>query len=560
MRKASDRRHRLFVPMRRGALGLALLLGAAPAPLVAQEPHGTHGPRGSARDGGVPLYDNLGSFHYQISTRVPRAQAYFDQGLRLTFAFNHAEAIEAFEEAARIDPDCAMCYWGIAFALGPNINLPMPEEAAAPAYKAVRRAAALSGKASDVERALIQALTHRYAKDPKANRAALDSAYARAMGEVASRWPGDATIATLHADALMNLSPWYYFESADKPRPATRTILARLEGALRRDPDHPGACHLYIHAVEQYHPQKAVACAERLAALMPGAGHIVHMPGHIYIRVGRYNDALQANVHATRTDEVYIADRRPNSFYVVSYYPHNYHFLSLAAKLAGRSVVAIDAARTTVENVTLEMAAQYRDVERMVPYLSLTLATFGRWDEVLAEPLPPANLPLATGLAQYARGMAFAGKGDLAAARAALAEVERAGKAGVELPFGPALDIAREVLSAEIAAKQGRTDEAIRRLRAAVAIEDGLVYMEPPYWHMPVRHLLGAQLLQAGRPAEAERVYREDLERFPENGWSLFGLMKSLEAQGKKRQAAQVKQRFDAAWAYADVVLTASRF
>src|SRR5690606_24490903 len=230
--------------------------------------------------------------HYRISTRVPRAQAYFDQGLRLTFAFNHAEAIRAFEEAARIDPDCAMCYWGIAFALGSNINLPMPGEAVAPAYGAVQRAAALAGKASDVERA-----------------------------------------------------PWYYFESADKPRPDARTILARLEGALRREPDHPGACHLYIHAVEQYHPQKAVACAERLAALMPGAGHIVHMPGHIYIRVGRYNDAIEANVHATHADEAYIAERRPSSLYVVGYPPHNYHFLALAAELAGRSVVAIDAAR-----------------------------------------------------------------------------------------------------------------------------------------------------------------------------------------------------------------------
>jgi len=259
-------------------------------------------------------------------------------------------------------------------------------------------------------------------------------------------------------------------------------------------------------------------------------------------------------------DEASFAERRPRSFYIVGYYPHNYHFLSLAAKLAGRSAMAIDAARRAVESVTLEMAAQYRDVERMLPYVSLTLATFGRWDEVLAQPLPPANLPLATGLVHYARGMAFAAKGDLAAARAALAEVERAGEAGVEPPFGPALDIARAVLSAEIVARQGRTDEAIRRLRVAATIEDGLAYMEPPYWHMPVRHLLGALLLEAGRPAEAERVYREDLERFPENGWSLFGLMKSLEAQGKKRQAAQVKQRFDAAWAYADVKLTASRF
>jgi tetratricopeptide (TPR) repeat protein len=508
----------------------------------------------------APLYTNLGSYHRAISTDVPEAQQYFDQGLRLTYAFNHDEAIRAFEEGARLDPGCAMCWWGVAYALGPNINAPMDTAAAGRAYEAAQRAVELSDGASDVERALIEALAQRYASPAPADRAPLDQAYAAAMGEVAERFPGDHDVVTLYAEARMDLRPWQYWTMDGQPAEGTVQMVADLERVLAADPNHPGACHYYIHAVEAVSPDKAVACADRLAALMPGAGHLVHMPAHIYIRVGRWADAITANEHAVHTDETYIADQRPTGVYPVGYYPHNNHFLSFAATMIGRSEQAIRTARAVVQSLPPEVVRAAPSVEPLVAYAHLTLVTFGRWDEVLSEPQPPADLGFGTALVQYARGVAYAAKQDRANAGSALAAVRGAAD-GTSDPLGKAvLTIAAEALAGEIAARNGAPAEAERHFRAAMEVEDGLMYMEPPFWYYPVRHSLGKVLLDQGRAAEAEALYRQDLVRFPENGWSLFGLATSLRAQDKAQEATAAQQRFEQVWQGADVQLTASRF
>jgi tetratricopeptide (TPR) repeat protein len=510
----------------------------------------------------IPLYDNLGSYHRGVTTGSAVAQKYFDQGLRLVYAFNHGEAIRAFREGARRDPRCAMCYWGIALAYGPNVNAPMDSASGAAAYAAVREALARRAGASPVEQALIDAQAARYAPLPTAaNRAGLDSAYARAMEEVVPRYPEDTDAATLYAEALMGLRPWNYWQPGGEPQPGTDRMVAQLERVLAGSPEHPGACHYYIHAVEARMPEKAVACAERLAALMPGAGHLVHMPGHIYIRVGRYADAIEANVHALHADQSYIEGAKPEGVYPIAYYPHNFHFLAFASTMAGRSAQAIEAARGLVERVPTDVARQVPDVEPLVSFLDLTLVTFGRWDEVLARPLPPADLPFATAMAQYARGVAFAATGRTSEAEAALGAVSAAAKAAPAGTPQTVLQIASHALDGEIAMR-GDKDlaRAERSFRQAAELEDGMLYIEPPSWYYPIRHSLGRTLLEAGKPAEAERVYREDLRRFPANGWALYGLAESLKAQGKTAEAQAAQAELDRAWAGADVKLAGSRY
>lgn len=519
----------------------------------------------------VPLYGDLGDHHYQVSTAVPAAQAYFDQGLRLYYAFNHAEAVRAFREAQRLDSTCAMCFWGEALAWGPNINAPMDSAGAIAAYAAVRHAMALRSHGSELERALIDALAARYA-DPgraAASRAALDTAYAVAMAGVARRYPSDHDVAVLYSESWMDLRPWNYWTRDGELQPGMANVLSQLERVVAANPNHPGACHFYIHAVEAAHPERAVPCAERLAALMPGAGHIVHMPGHIYVRVGRYLDAVKANEHAVHADETYIRDQRPGAgIYTVGYYPHNYDFMAFAAAMAGRSRQAIQAADKQASVVPSEMlhAPGMVVLQHHITRRLQLRVRFGRWDEILRAPAPPGELPHAAGMWHYARGRALAARGRLQEASAELASVHRAATdprlAGVRLEFNesPAiLSIAEHVLAGDIASKRGDHDQAIAHLRRAAEIEDGLTYGEPPEWTVPVRHDLGAALLAAGRPAEAERVYREDLQRFPRNGWSLMGLSEALRAGGRKGEAERVAAEFRRAWTASDLSIRSSR-
>lgn len=529
-----------------------------PTVLMARYASPVEGPPGS-----VPRYDNLGAYHREITTESPEARDYFDQGLRLQYAFNHAEAIRAYEEALRYDPDCAMCWWGIALASGNNINAPMDPESGRRAYAAARRALELAEDASSGERALIEALTQRYGPDPEAERAALDSAYARAMRGAAELHPEDGDVLTLYAAALMNLSPWAYWERK-QPRPGTDEILSSLRRALELDPENPGACHYYIHSVEAAYPERAVECADRLAALMPGAGHIVHMPGHIYIRVGRYADAVRANEHAVHADEGYIQDQGPKGLYPTAYYPHNYHFLWFAATMAGMGDKAIAAARTVAPKVPHEVAQQIYWIQNVVVLPQLAQLTFGRWQDVLEAPLPAADLHTATTMAHYARGVAFAATGRGAEAAAELDAIERlvAENEISEEDQGTnaVIAIARHALAGELALRTGDAEGAVEHFRAAAEIEDGMIYEEPPLWYLPVRHALGRALLEAARPAEAEEAYLEDLERFPENGWALFGLAQALRAQEKNAEADEAESRFREAWSGADVELAASSF
>jgi tetratricopeptide (TPR) repeat protein len=514
------------------------------------------------------LFDNLGTHRHPVSTRVPEAQQYFDQGLRLVWAFNHDEATRAFTEAARLDPDCAMAWWGIALAAGPNYNDPGNPERDRRAYEALRKAVALERKVSAQERAYIEALAKRYTKKPPPDRKALDVAYADAMREVMRRYPDDLDAATLFAESMMDLRPWDLWSRDGEPRPGTEEIVATLESVLKRDPEHPGANHYYIHAVEaSTHPERGVASADRLRGLVPGAGHLVHMPSHIYMRVGRYGDAVAANERAVAVDRAYIARAKPDGLYPMMYYPHNLDFLCAAASMEGRSRDTIRTARELAAVSSPEMARQMADAEPPLVAPLVALARFGRWKEILREPDFPDDLHYARAIRHYARGLAFTRLGharEAASEHAALETEVQAippeRKFVQVLPAQRIAALAGTVLAGELAASRGRTDDAIRHLEDAVRIQDELPYMEPPPWYFPVRQSLGAVLLKANRAAAAEAVYREDLRRNPENGWSLHGLAESLRAQGKPAEAAAVEQRRRKAWARADVRLVASRF
>ena len=511
---------------------------------------------------GVPLYDNLGAHHYRIGTADSVAQQYFDQGIRLYYAFNHAEAIRAFEEAGRRDPACAMCRWGVALALGPNINAPMDSAAGAAAWAAIREAQARAAGASDRERALIDALATRYAEVPPADRSALDSAWAAAIGAVAARFPGDLEIATLHAEALMDLSPWNYWNADRTPRPDTPRILATLERVMAGDSVHPGAHHFYIHAVEAVEPERAVAVAERLAGLMPGAGHLVHMPSHIYVRVGRYADAVAINEHATHADETWIRDQRPGpGFYLAAYFPHNYDFLAFAASMLGRKTQTLEAADRDAAAVPRDLlgAPGYTLLQHHLTKRLQARVRFAGWDALLAEPAPADSLRHAMGIWHYARGRALAATGKVAEAAAQLAALRGLAAdstlAAQRMEYnssGAVLGIAAEVLAGFVAQASGDLAMAATHLEAAVRQEDALTYGEPPEWTVPPRQDLGAVLLAANRPRDAEQAFREDLAKFPENGWSLRGLAAALRAQGKAAQGAEVEARFRKAWAGAE--------
>ena len=559
-----------FRTTRIGAAGWAIACAAALAcGGGASRPPADEGRRVLPPGASAPLFNDLGDHHRAVSTRSELAQRYFDQGLVLTYGFNHAEAARSFREAQRLDPSCAMCFWGEAYALGPNINKPMDPEDNPRAWQASRAALAAAGGAAPVERALIEALSARYAEQAPADRSGLDRAYADAMRPVAAAYPDDADVQALFAEALMDTMPWNYYAPDGAEKPETREVVATLERALALDPDHPGAIHFYIHAVEPSGaPERAEAPADRLQTLVPGAGHLVHMPAHIYLRVGRYHDASRANELAAAADETYISQCRAQGFYPASYYPHNLDFLQASAGFEGRSAVALDAARRLVGTLPPETVAEFPSTEELLPRQLFALARFGRWEEILAEPEPPAGLRYLTGMYRYARGVALAATGRAGAARAELEQVRALGKelSRSDLTFlsgsSPAqlLEIAALVLEARIAGAGGDWAAAVAPLRTAVARQDALPYTEPPPWYFPVREALGHALLQAGRAAEAEAVFAEQLERTPDNGWSLYGLAASLRAQGKAEAAEAADARFREAFRRADVSLQAAVF
>lgn len=518
-----------------------------------------HAHAGHSGSGPMPLMAGLGDWHHQITTASPEAQHYFDQGLRLTYAFNHDEAVRSFERAVELDPGCAMCHWGLAYALGPNINLPMDAEAEPRAHAASRAAVRLKESAAPPERALIDAMALRYGEPAGAGRAERDAAYAAAMREVARRFPDDLDAQVLFADAMLNLRPWNQWTRDGRPQPGTEELVAALERVLERDPRHAGGCHLYIHAVEASGtPERALPCAERLPILMPGAGHVVHMPAHVYLRVGRYEDAARANVAAVEADNRYLAkDVRPG-FYPLFYAPHNLHFLWATYLLSGQHAKAVNASRALTDRVAIADARANASLEAFLAAAVLTHARFGDWNAVLAEPAPPDDLPYVRGTWHYARGLAFAARGDVRAAAAELGRVRTIAadvKDDVIIILNPApalLTLAAEVLAGHIASRERRSDDAIAHFRKAVGLEDALTYDEPPPWYHPVRNMLGEALLQTGRSAEAEAAFREDLRYVRETGWSLSGLERALRAQRKTREADDVARRFKQAWRYAD--------
>src|SRR5436305_62475 len=514
----------------------------------------------------APRLQKLGNHAFPVSTKNPQAQLFMNQGLNLSYAFNHAEAGRAYREAERLDPNLAIAYWGEALALGPNINAPMDPAVEPKALAAIQKAVALKANASPREQALIDALAQRYSGRAE-DRRARDVAYADAMRKVHLQFPDDQDIAMLYVESVMDLRPWGYWTRDGMPYERTAEVVALTEKTIAQNPQHPRGLQSYIHLMEAYQSEKAQAAADRLLTLMPAAGHMVHMPAHIYQRVGRYADAVRSNEMAIAADEDYISQCRAQGLYPMAYYPHNLHFLWFAATAEGNSKLAIEAARkaaSRVDDETLKAVPLLAGF-RVVPYYALT--RFGKWDEMLREPEPPPTSAYLRGMWHYARGTAFLGKGQTNDAEQEFAKLtELMADKSLDQPlFSPntgraVLTIAQEVLAGEIAAAKKNYDEAVAHLERAVRLEDALVYTEPAEFHYPPRHALGAVLLEANRPGEAETVYWEDLKRNRENGWALFGLMQALKAQGKNDDAALVEARFKKAWARADVTLTASRF
>jgi len=543
------------------ALALAAALAATPA--ACQHQHG-----GSARGSGsaaTPMFTGLGAVHHAIGTRSAGAQKLFDQGLRLCFAFNHDEAIRSFQEAARLDSTCAMPWWGIAFALGPNINLPMSADAERQALEALDRARALAPKAPEADRAYIEALGRRYGTPAGESRAQRDSAFADAMRGLMRRDPKDADAAVLCAEALMDLRPWDLYDASGAPKPGAEEIVAILEKVIEQNPRHTGALHLYIHAVEaSASPERAEGAADRLAKLTPEAGHLIHMPSHIYLRVGRYDDAAKLNARAIQVDRDYIRRYDVQTVYRMMYYPHNIHMRWSALCSSGRSAEAAAEARELLEAVPWEAVRQMPPMEffRAVEYY--TPARFGKWNDILGLPAPPPEMQVSKGIWHYARGLAMAATGRSAEAGA---ERESLDAIAARLPADayfslnparPLLEFASVLLEGEIAGRSGKTDDAVRLLTRAAGMQDSLRYDEPPPFYATARQALGAVLIGAGRNREAADVYREDLKRFPENGWSLYGLAEAVKASGEA--SGPTRQRFKKAWDKADVEIGASRY
>ena len=551
-----------------GFLGSAVLVGCGSE---VDSRSGADQQQSLAERAGAPLFEGMGDYHMPITTTDSNAQRYFDQGMVLAFGFNHAESIRSFRAAQTLDSGCAMCFWGEALATGPNINVTSNGKAImTPAERANARAAidqalALTHDLTPKERDWIQALDQRYDGQADTPRDPLDRAWADALADMAARYPDDTTVASVYAEALMNTMPWDYWGPDGEAKPDTQAVIASLEAVMAADPDHPLALHLYIHALEaSSNAAKAEPTADRLANLVPGSGHLVHMPSHIYFRVGRYQDSALANIRAAEVDEAYIAQCNAQGFYPALYYPHNIHFLWASATMQGQSALSLDSARRVVANVRVEQVEQFPTIQffRTVPMLSLV--RFARWDEILAEPEPYEPFAFARAIWHYGRGVAHAALGDTEAALIELAAIEQLEPEVDEIFMGnvyPARDllgIAKALLAGEMAYRAGDAASAVLAFEEAVALQDALPYTEPPFWYYPTRQSLGAALLASGRVAEARAVFERDLQQYPMNGWSMFGLAEALRRQGDDAGAGKVAARFEAVWQFADVELTSS--
>ena len=510
----------------------------------------------------APRFKGMGRHHHPVTTKWELAQRYFDHGLSLCFNFNHSEAIRSFTAASQIDPDCAMAYWGVAFAYGPHVNAPMDTNVVPTAWEALQKAVALKPKVGQRERDYIDALAKRYTNELLTNRSHLDKAFAEAMGQVAKKYPDDLDAQVLYAEALMDTSPWNYWGEDMTPKPEARQALDAIESVLRRVKAHSGADHLYIHLVEAGpNPEKGIPSADRIGKLTPGAGHLVHMASHIYVRVGRYHDAVVVNERAARADEDYLRIARPVGMYPGGYYPHNVHFLWFANDLEGRSKHAIAAAQKVGQYTTgLLCGAIEGPRQRYLPLLAY--ARFGRWEDILKQSAPADQYGFDQAMALYARGLALAATGEPDKADKELRRFkDLQGSAPVKSmdnPYFPGtqiLAVGEQVLSGKIAAARGLTNDMVSYMRKAAAAADELPYMEPPYWYYSAKLSLGAALLKAGHAAEAEKTFREDLKEFPNCGWQLFGLWQSLRAQGRAQEAQEVSRQFKKAWGRADVDL-----
>ena len=519
---------------------------------------------------GAQIFEGMGTFHRKISSSSAEAQAYFDQGMRFMWAFNHDEASRSFARSAQLDPRCGICLWGLALTVGPNYNMPMMAEARAKvAFDSLQQANSMLDHAGPEERALISALRARYPQpkplDPS-NEGPVLTAYADAMREVAREFPNDADIQTMYAESLMNTNAWKLWTSDGKAAPGTNEIVKTLESVLARDSSHPGANHYYVHATEASpHPEKAIAAAERLRGMMPAAGHLEHMPAHTMQRVGRYEDAAEANRKGAAADVIYLSKTQPPDYYPM-YVAHNYQFLGYATAMEGRKVETLSA-MTQLKAVFPEdamLAMPGTDWYGSERYLAFV--RFGLWDEMLSETAPNPSLKALTGGYLYARVAALVARGRIAEAKQAQIDLE---KTRASLPpdataglnrASDVLGLASSLASAQLQIAEHKDRDAIATLTAAVAQEDKLSYDEPADWFIPVRHMLGAELIKTGHFAQAESVYRQDLIRNPGNGWSLFGLAQALRQQGKHSDAAAIESQFAAAWKHADVTLAASMF
>lgn len=508
-------------------------------------------------EGDPPLWSDLGTLKYPVTTRSPEAQNYFDQGLRLAANFNHAEARRAFRKAQKLDPTCAMCFLGEALVLGPNINAPMDPQANAPAIAALRKAQSLADGATQKEKDLIAAVAIRYSEDPAAERPRLDAAFADATAALSDKYPEDLDLAVLAAEAAMDTQPWDYWQPGGKePKGRAADIQKLLERVLAKDPNHAGAIHLYIHLVEASdRPERAEPYADRLAALMPGAGHIVHMPSHIYYRIGRYADSLKSNEDASKVDEAYISQTGAAGVYPIGYYSHNVHFVLVSAQLLGDRKTVLEEAEKLDKWLTNEVvsAVPIAQPVKAAPYFAW--AQYGDPDTVLAMPEPPGAPPYVKAIWHYARGAAFAAKKDVASARKEAEAIRGIAQEtdwsvldAWAIPARPVLEVAENVVLARASQAEGKDSAAIELWKKAAEIEDTIPYMEPPYWYYPVRQSLGAALLKTGHPDEAEKEFNAALERSRGSAWALYGLQQAAKAKGDAATESKAAEQFSKAW------------